>query len=56
MRQVQFPVTVDIHGNLVDNKGEIVAKPVDGYEDGIREIFKETALLDVDGIAEIVIE
>lgn len=46
MRQVQFPVTVDIHGNLVDNTGEIVAKPVEGYEDVLTSLVHQVVYLD----------
>ena len=46
MRQVKFPVTVDIHGNLIDNNGEIVAKPVEGFNDSLSKLVSQVAAID----------
>lgn len=45
MRQIQFPVTVDIHGNLIDNTGQVVAKPVEGYDNALRDLVYEVATI-----------
>jgi hypothetical protein len=44
MRLVQFPLHINIKGELIDNKGDVVATPSDNFETAFSQIQDQLEL------------